>query len=452
MKIIHAVHCFPPEHIGGAERVTLRLVKALHRLGHEVVVFSGSLDWEKGFRVEEYDYQGIPVIKVHRDDPWFDRWDNGYHPGVEALWRKVLKKEKPDIVHVDHWIRLTRNLVQSAREEGIKSVVHLHDFHSTCPRTFRTREDERDFCECVPDPLQCLDCVKKWPFQGKREVLFGLRHYLRDFLNELRSANARLAPSGFHAGAVKKFLKDECGDIDIFPPPAERELKRRAGAVREDGMFRIAHWGNLYDLKGTSLLLDAIRAAGRETRIKAIVLGRATKESFRRELEEKAEGLDVEFSGEYKPEDLEGIDAHVAVFPSLCPESYGLVVDEAFMLGIPVIVTDIGAPRERTGDAGILVKPGDVEGLKNAILMLARDRELLGRMRRSIRKTWKLAGESGIELENLYKEILEGKRPSLEPLRPLGHFQRLFYYWFVSSARLASLGGSGIDHPPPWRE
>ena len=38
----------------------------------------------------------------------------------------------------------------------------------------------------------------------------------------------------------------------------------------------------------------------------------------------------------------------LAVFPSLCRETYGLVVDEALHHGTPVVVPDIGALPERS--------------------------------------------------------------------------------------------------------
>ena len=50
-------------------------------------------------------------------------------------------------------------------------------------------------------------------------------------------------------------------------------------------------------------------------------------------------------------------DLHLAVFPSKCQETYGLVVDEALAHGVPTVVSDAGALAERAGTPGVVVTP-----------------------------------------------------------------------------------------------
>jgi glycosyltransferase involved in cell wall biosynthesis len=77
----------------------------------------------------------------------------------------------------------------------------------------------------------------------------------------------------------------------------------------------------------------------------------------------------------YVPEDELPIvysAARIFVFPSLY-EGFGLPAAEAMASGVPVIVSDRAALPEVVGDAGITIKPEDVDGMRNAILQLAED-------------------------------------------------------------------------------
>ncbi len=68
---------------------------------------------------------------------------------------------------------------------------------------------------------------------------------------------------------------------------------------------------------------------------------------------------------------------HVLVMPSRA-EAFGVAAIEASACGRPVIASNVGGVPEVLidGKTGILVPPGDVDKLANAILKLARDRQL----------------------------------------------------------------------------
>ncbi|HEX2797183.1 MAG TPA: glycosyltransferase, partial [Immundisolibacter sp.] len=67
-------------------------------------------------------------------------------------------------------------------------------------------------------------------------------------------------------------------------------------------------------------------------------------------------------------------DARVVALPSLWYETGGLVVREAMARGVPAIVTTISGAADVVGDAhGLLVPPGDVDALTNALHRLRDD-------------------------------------------------------------------------------
>jgi len=98
----------------------------------------------------------------------------------------------------------------------------------------------------------------------------------------------------------------------------------------------------------------------------------------------------VVFLGRFDREDLfkEYENADIFVLPSLY-EGYGMVIKEAASYGLPIISTSVGAISElvEDGKSAILVEPGDIYGLKDALVKLINDKELRDRLGRNALKT-----------------------------------------------------------------
>jgi glycosyltransferase involved in cell wall biosynthesis len=83
-----------------------------------------------------------------------------------------------------------------------------------------------------------------------------------------------------------------------------------------------------------------------------------------------------------KPEVAECLrSAAVVAVPSLWPEIFGRVVLEAFQTGRPVVASRTGGlPELISEDNGLLVTPGDTDGLAAALSGLLGDRATLERL------------------------------------------------------------------------
>jgi glycosyltransferase involved in cell wall biosynthesis len=96
------------------------------------------------------------------------------------------------------------------------------------------------------------------------------------------------------------------------------------------------------------------------------------------------------YHGSSEPDEVPGILAsHDAlVLPTYYPrEGYAGVILEAYAAGLPVISTLHGSVPELVDEStGILVEPRDVDALYGAMLKLATDRELCGRLRDGVRR------------------------------------------------------------------
>ncbi len=96
-----------------------------------------------------------------------------------------------------------------------------------------------------------------------------------------------------------------------------------------------------------------------------------------------ANGTTLVVRGRYGPDDRHPArDLHLAVFPSKCQETYGVVIDEALAHGVPVVCSDAGALAERAGTGGVMVTP--LATLANVLRELVTSSARLAELRAAI--------------------------------------------------------------------
>src|SRR5688572_15018241 len=187
MRILQVVHGFAPECRGGTESYVLEATLALRAAGHDVPVLAGSLEPRTPAQIVTTEVGGISVTRLHRSGLFLDNWEKSYDPAAALLFEQVLADIRPDVVHVHHWIRLSRNLVEIAASRGIPAVVTLHDAMVSCPRVFRVREET--LCHRPLSVDSCLTCVPRGPSLADAECAEEIEAYRSDFERELDLAS-----------------------------------------------------------------------------------------------------------------------------------------------------------------------------------------------------------------------------------------------------------------------
>lgn len=151
-------------------------------------------------------------------------------------------------------------------------------------------------------------------------------------------------------------------DLSVFRPGAH--------GTHTPGAPRLLFVGQLIERKGVDVLLRAMHALeARGVRAHLRLVGRGPEEGALRELA-RSLGLAerVEFAGLVRNEEVAGFyrDCDIAVLPSHA-EANPVVVIEALASGTPVVATRCGA-EAIVGEAhGVVVEPGDVDALAEAI-------------------------------------------------------------------------------------
>ena len=106
---------------------------------------------------------------------------------------------------------------------------------------------------------------------------------------------------------------------------------------------------------------------------------------------------------------------HALVMPSVWPETSGLVIREAFLAGVPVVASRIGGIPETVTDGvnGLLVEPGDVDGMHRALARLVAEPGLLARLQAGIPAV-RTVEDDVRSLRHAYTRATPG-RPGAEP-------------------------------------
>ncbi len=373
MDVLHVIHQFPPESRGGSESYAFDLAQRQRARGADVAVLTGTMHAADQVKVVADEVEGLRVHRLHRDDLFFDHHVKMWHPGVEARFEQFLRDHQPELVHVHHWVRLTCNLVEVCARVGVPAVITLHDYYTSCPRAFRRRAGD-EACRRELSAESCRTCVPKYGYEPQHELDDGITLYRDSYRAELSMAQAVLVSVDSTADLLAKttgVARERYTTLPFGYRPRFEGLPP-LGGPEAGAPLRFAFWGGVGRHKGVDVLVRALRRVHdqRPGNAELHVLGGFESEAFEAELRPLADGLPVTFHGAFGPDELRAVAPHVGVFPSTCIETYGIVLDECFELGLPCITSDLGALPERAGGAGLEVAAGDELALASAMLRL----------------------------------------------------------------------------------
>lgn len=405
MRILQVIHGFLPHFRGGTELHLLGLARELRTLGHDVEIVSGTTHTASPSYVDRYVHDGFPVHKVVLDGTYLEHWTRSLNPDASRLFRETLLSVQPDVVHVHHWYRLSRDLIDICHREGVPAVCTLHDVWTSCPRLFRIREES--FCERTVGSESCLDCVPRFPWARDEETAAEIDLFRDDFVNELNLARRVIVPSEAHGALVQSVTAVPEESVVVIPHGSIVALAAERGKSPTpdgEGPIRLGVWGHLFHMKGVHLVLEALGRHDLADDFELHVWGEVVEPNYKARLAELAEGLDVTWHGAFGPDDLRGVPLDLAVIPTLCSESFSFVLDEAFDMGLPTLVPDRGALPERVGDAGAVFEAESAVSLAALLQRVAEDPDVVDAWRAKIPDLTTLEWHAR-EVAHVYRQV-----------------------------------------------
>ncbi len=355
MKIMRVL---PSMDYGGIERGVYDFSKKAVLLGNEIIIVSGPGRFipsllEKGIR-----WYNLPMDKKN---PYIF---------LKSIYKlgKIIKEEKPDIIHYQSRFPCWIGYFLMKRFPDIPYVTSIHSFS--------------------PFPLYSQS-------EGKGDVVIVVSEALKKY-------------------AIKK-LKVPEDKIRIIYNGIDIEdffFKRK---IENKNQWKIGMVGRFSVLKGHFYFIEAIENLLKDgiKNIKGLIYGSG---SLR--LKKKIENLIarknlndyvVIIEGKNSKEIMKEID--ILVVPSIKPEGFGRVIVEGMVSGIPVIATNIGATSEIIKDniTGFLVNPQNSCEISEKVKKIISDLELY----KKISENGQRYAIENFSLEkmvretlNLYEEVL----------------------------------------------
>lgn len=404
MKVMHVIHGYPPYYMAGSEVYTYNLTRELSKTD-EISVFTRIENpFEPDYAMFDEELDGIKVRRVNKSKRDYTLEDKYLDGRIDDAFRAYVNEIKPDLVHVGHLSHLSTNIINNAKVEfGLPVLYTIHDFWLFCYRGQMIKTSS----EICPSPgnENCYRCARDTFKDGvsKRKVLEYRRHMRRVIDN----VDTFLSPS--------RFLMDF---FRMNGVPDSKLVYSKYGFNRTSIHFQKRHYrkdcnvsfgflGRVIPVKGNKLLLEAFKNV-RSDNAELLIFGDVS--SYEKYLKRYANDK-VCFEGPFKNWEignvLDRIDVLVA--PSLWYENSPLVIQEAFLAGIPVITTDLGGMSELVDDGvdGFLFKVGNMKALADIMKKITRDPTILNGLSPSPNKVRSIEDDART-LRKLYREAVKG--------------------------------------------
>lgn len=399
MRILYVIHGYPMRFNAGSEVYTQTVCCALAER-HDVHVFTRQ---ESPFAPryalsEERDaYDARVTLHVVNMTDSRDRYR---HAGVDARFRELISRIRPDVVHVGHLNHLSTSLVSEAARAGVPVVFTLHDFWLACPRgqflqlAHEGNSTSRATCDGQDDEKCARNCYSRY-FSGAESDLAGdvavwtdwIARRMRHVREIAEQVDLFLCPSMFLLGRFRREFGLPDAKLQFLPYGFDQQRLR--GRRRRPGEpFTFGYIGTHIPAKGVHLLLQAFGAVRRPCRLR--IFGRAPSPETPA-LQEIAASLPgdaaarVEWLPEYRNESIvsevfDRVDA--IVVPSIWVENAPLVIHEAQGARIPVITGDVGGMAELVHHErnGLLFRHRDADDLARQMERLVAEPQVAARL------------------------------------------------------------------------
>lgn len=362
---------YPPYSFGGDGMFVYRLSNLLAERGHSVdVIHCRDAYYAQQPKEPVGDWPIHPRITVHSLkskagilSPLLTQ-QLGI-PGLKAgKIKRILDEGRFDVIHY-HNVSLVGGPKVLEYGRAIK-LYTTHEYWSVCP-THVLFKFNREACT----KPSCLMCQLSY---GKPPQLWRYTHMLDRALTHL---DAVISPSQFaadtHASIAPHVSKTV---IPMFVPnrPAENQSSESLPTFPTSGQRSyFLYVGRLEKLKG---LQEVIPFFAQQDQVDLLVAGAGQYEAELKRL--ARDSPHVTFLGSLPFERLRQLYAHAVavIVPSLCYETFGLVVAEAFSFKTPVIARDIGALSELVTMSGGGLLYRNSQELRDAIESLRANPEL----------------------------------------------------------------------------
>lgn len=360
--------------VGGTGFTTLDIIKSLDDSYQKFILTSA--DGE----VELWEYDSKFTKVGHWNIVGYDK-NQFFNSDLAAIYEEILLKLDINVIHINHLINHSFDIFNLANEFNIDYIMSIHDFYYCCPSIHLVDKD-MNYCN--------LDCCEGCDNQKEDVKIWQQRCF-----DVLKGAYVNTFPSESTLDIYRKFYPD-LDNYKIIEHGRNIE-KINVPTSFPEGKIKILFPGFVSKHKG-SLLIDSIKKLDDENRLEFHFLGTTFP------------NLQCGIAhGRYKRDEfgkmVNEIRPNYIGLMSICPETYSHTLTESIATGIPVIVTDLGALKERVekDNIGWVVNHRNPEEIYNTIINISKSDYL-----KKVDNIVNVKLKSSDEMVKEYKELYEG--------------------------------------------
>ena len=362
--------------------------------------------------------KGVKVIKYNVKN---DEFDNANVFGkicatLEMFWsfkhynavRNLVRKEKPDIVHVHTFFPLlSPSVLYAAKRSGAKVVATLHDTRFVCPCATSLRGDT--ICNECGDGKYFRMCKHKCfknslPMSFWVACVFKYHRWRKTFFNQIDryiclndTQIELLRKIGFDKNKIVKKYNFINKQSKIISGSSHDDVLQM---IKELPERYVVFFGRIGMEKGIHTLMKAWDIV---EDIPLIIIGGGPLENEVRLWADKKDN--VICLGYMNHDDCLQIvrNSEFVVFPSIWYEGCSMVEIESQMLGKPIIASDIGFSKEliKDGINGLLFPPKD----SHAFTIKVRELWNIGEKLEKMSEAAEAKFNNDFSCENNYKKL-----------------------------------------------
>jgi len=387
----------------------------------------------------------------------------------DTVFKAFIEQHKPDVMHINEIIGFSSNIINIAKEYNIKVLVTVHEYWWLCPKRVMV-DFNRNICEGPNDLDKCTHCVAdvsknynsskikvaylvRNQFSKTHSFLSGLKHSLKKqktishldslsfreeqvqhpinrelkdkLVDRLKANIENLNNCDIVIGVskdVKKHLmhygvaKEKIVVQHIGSTIADTNIHHSKVVQKEQIIFGFI--GGVSYYKGVHQLVDAFLSMPDDYKKKAkLKIFGKYNDNYKKSvdvniIQDRTYKDNIVFYGRYAPKDIKNItnEVDIAILPSLCADTAPQTIFESFSSELPIIAPSIGGFPDfiEHGRNGLIYEAANVESLKESLMYIIDNPELIDSMRLNIPKM-KTISDNAKELINLYDKLLSAE-------------------------------------------